>query len=395
MRLSIAILFALFSFQAHAQPELKVIQEAKKLINNKKYESAFNALNSFDPKNANPSVVLLKEEIVLKYFVTSIGHQMFALKDLEKNEDVMDYRGKEGSFGIQMFDIAKVLDSLIKIHPDNCSLYKGLADYYYDVHLRYGGRWIKDDTEVFKLLASNLENVISKGCADYLSFYILGYIKLIDKNYGDAISNFLKSIELKNDYATAHYNLAYAYLHSDDHDNALKYAKNALDIYSDRTYKSDAARMIGQIYAEKNDDTNALTNYELADKIDPDNYYNLKAMLNLYVKASSPKRTETLKTFFHLDPSNPTIYNDLENIYYTSKKEEELKIFYLEQLPKFKNDSKPEGTLNFYLAKLYLEKNKKLARKHFNNAKACFSKVFEKDHPVFERIEEGLKEASK
>lgn len=41
----------------------------------------------------------------------------------------------------------------------------------------------------------------------------------------EAIPYFLKSIELKNDLANAHYNLAYAYLFTDDRENALKYAK--------------------------------------------------------------------------------------------------------------------------------------------------------------------------
>ncbi|MUP40057.1 tetratricopeptide repeat protein [Labilibaculum euxinus] len=395
MRKIIILLLTLLSLSVFGQTEIETIKKANDFIAEKKYETAFNLLDKLDPANDKPDVVLLKEDILLNYFVTSIMHQMFALTDINKDEDILDYRGKEGSFSMHMFQVDSILTRLTKIYPTNCKLNKGLADYYYEVHLKYGGRWLKDDKELFPLIQTNFQKAIDGNCADYLSYYVLGYINLVQEKNKECIPYFLKSIELNDKYASSHYNLAYAYLFTDDRENALKYAKNSLDIYNDREYKSDAARMVGQIYTELKDDKNALTYYEMADKIDPENYYNIKPILNLYLKTNNKKANETTKAFFNLAPVNPTIYNDLEEIYFSNKKDNELIDFYKSQSSEFKDDKKVQGSLNFYLARIYLETDKKVAKDYFIKAKQEFEKVFEKDHAVFNAIEEGLEQCEK
>jgi tetratricopeptide (TPR) repeat protein len=392
MRKITTLFLIFFSLTVFGQTDTEIIKKANDFIAVKKYETAYKLLDKFDPTNDKPEIVLLKEDILLNYFVTSIMHQMFALTDIKTNEDILDYRGKEGAYGMQMFQVDSILTRLIKIHPNNCKLYKGLSEYYYDVYLRYGGRWLKDDNELFQLLQTNLLKVVDGNCADYLSYYILGYINLSQEKNNESIPYFVKSIELNNKYASSHYNLAYAYLFNDDLENALKYAKTAYDLYIDKEYKSDAARMVGQIYTELKDDKNALIYYEKANKIDPENYYNLNAVLNLYVKTSNKKSTKTTKAFFNLAPENPTIYNDLDEIYSSNEKVSYLIEFYNSQFSGFKDNNKVIGNLNFYLARIYLDTDKKLAKDYFKKAKRVFEEVYEKDHPVFEAINEGLEQ---
>lgn len=293
---------------------------------------------------------------------------------------------------MQMFQVDSILTRLIKIYPNNCKLYKGLADYYYDAHLRYNGRWLIDDKELFPLIETNFQKAIDGNCADYLSYYVLGYANLTKEKTKESIPYLLKSIEMNKDYASAHYNLAYAYLFTDDRENALKYAKTSLDLYNDKEYKSDAARMVGQIYTELKDDKNALKYYEMADKIDSGNYYNIKPLLNSYIKSNNKKASETTKVFFNLAPTNPTIYNDLEEIYFSNKKDKDLITFYKSQFSAFKDDNKVQGNLNFYLARIYLDTDKKLAKEYFIKAKDVFEKVFDKNHAVFNAINEGLEQ---
>jgi len=383
------------TIRVFGQPETLSIVKAKSLIDNKKYESAFRVLDGIDSKNTNPDIVILKEDIVLNYFVSSMMHQMFALKDLEKNEDISDFRGKEGSFAMHMFDVEKIIDSLLIIYPNNCKLYKGLGEYYYEVHLKYGGKWLKDDNELFKLMEADFQKTVDGNCADYLSYYVLGYINVSGQKYSKSIPYFLKSIEMNRDYASSHYNLAYAYLYTDEKQKAIEYAKNSLNLYTDRSYKGDAARMLGQIYSELKDEKNALENYELADKIDSGNYYTIKPLLNLYVKADNPKANKIILTFFNIAPNNPTIYNDLENIYFNNQKEKDLIFFYKSQLLTFKNIDKVQGNLNFYLGRIYLDTDKKLAKEYFLKAKEIFSKIYEKDHKVFTAIDDAIKLAEK
>ena len=393
MKKIISFLFAtVFIMPILGQTETETIKTATDLILNKKYESAFKLLQDFDQKNGSPDVVLLKEEIAINYFVTSMMHQIFAFKDLEKNESIVDYRGKEGSFGMYPFPVNEILDSLIKIYPTNFKLYKGLGDFYYDVQQRYEDKWLIEDSIISDLIIKNYQVVIDHNLANYNIYFITGLEFLQLKKNKESIPFFLKSIELKKDFADAHYNVAYAYLFVDDRENALKYAKNSLKLYTDASSKSDAARMIGEIYSELKDDKNAIINYELANKIDPENYYNLKPLLNLYVKTENSKSKQTLIAFFNLDPTNPTIYNDLNNIYYDNKKGDDLIAFLKEQLSTNKDNSKVLGSLYFYLAKLYLDTDKKIAKEYFITSKEIFSKIFNADHTVFKAIDEGIKQ---
>ena len=394
-KIATLLTFILLTIKVLGQTETEIIMKSKLLIDSKKYESAFKLLDSFDAKNSKPEVVLLKEEIVLNYFVSSMMHQMFALKDLEKNEDILDYRGKEGSFDMHLFEVDKILDSLIITFPDNCHLYKGRGEYYYEVYLKYGGKWLKDDNELFRLIETDFQKTIDRSCADYLSYYVLGYINLVRKKYTESVPYFLQSIGLNKDYANSHYNLAYAYLYTDDRQKAIEYAKNSLVLYNEQSYKGDAARMLGQTYAELKDDNMAIENYELANRIDPRNYYNLKPLLNLYLKSGNKRTNEIAVIFLNLAPTNPTIYDDLQNIYFNNNKEKELEDFYMSQFSVFKDIVKVQGNLNFYLGRINLTTNKKLAIEYFKKAKFMFSKIYKKDNPVFSTIEDAIKLAEK
>ena len=378
------------SLNAYSQSGGETIKKANELIADKKYESAFKLLDKFDPDNTKPEIALLKEDIVLNYFVTSMMHQMFALKDLEKDEDIMDYRGKNGSFGMQKFEVDKILDNLIKKYPDDCKLYKGLGDYYYEVSLKYGDEWLKKEKELFKLIEANDLKAIDNNCADYNTYYVMGYINISQKKYREGIPYFLKSIELNKNDGNTYYNLAYAYLYLDKRDSALINAQISLDLYKEKTYKSDAARMMGQIYSELKDTKNAIKSYELAEKIASGNYYNIKPLLDLYVETNNSKVKQTTELFFNLAPANPTIYVDLEDIYIRNKKDDDLISFYNDQLKINSKKPKVEGSLYFYLARIYIERDKKLAKDYFLKAKEIFSKVYKEDHKVFKAIDEGL-----
>ena len=389
------LLLVLFSYSAFAQTELQTIKKANELIADKKYETAFTLLDKFDPDNNKPDIVLLKQEILLGYFVTSLMHQAFSLKDIDKSEDILDYRGKDGVSDVHMFQADSILEGLITRHPANCKLYKALGDYYYEVHLKYGGRWLKEDSELFPLMETNFKKAVDGNCAEFMTYYSLGYINLVQEKTAESIPWFLKSIALNKEHASSHYNLAYAYLFTDDRANALTHAKNALELYQGAEYKSDAAQMVAQIYTELGENSNALTYHEKAFEIDPGNYNNNRSLLGLYVKQNHKKAGEMTRQFFDRAPDNPTIYNDLEAIYLDNKKDKDLIAFYNSQLPLYKQNEKVLGGLNFYLAQLYIRSDKKVAKEHFIKSRSHFEKVFENDHEVFAVIAQGLEQCEK
>lgn len=383
----------MITFNLHSQTEADILKKANEYIKNKKYLTAFKTLENYDAKNDKPEIVLLKEKIVLNYFVSSVMHTLFAIKDLLPNEDIMQLRGQQGKYEMFSFPVDSILSRLILKYPNNCPLIKGLADYYYEVHMKYPDGWFKSTEEIFNLMEKNYQLVISKKCADYQSFFVLGYISINMQKYKEGIPYFKKSIEINPKYASSYYNMAYAYLYLDDRNNALANAKIAMDLYEDKFYKADAAKMIAVIYDELKDEKNCIIYYEKSNEISPGNYYAVRPLLNLYVKTGNIKKDKTREEFFNIAPDNPTIYEDLIMIYSDNNKIDGLVTFFKDQLTKNASNNKISGSLNFYLGRIYHKsKQEKEAKEYFLKAKEYFSKVFNANHEVFGEIERILKE---
>ena len=384
------LLLTLLAFAGYSQTQTDVLSAAQKLIDAKKYESAYVLLDNEDPNNEKPDVVLMKEDIVLNYFVSSMMHQVFALKDLKKNEDVMDYRGKTGTFSMFPFRADSVLIKLIAAYPDNCKLYRGLAFYYNEVLNKYGGYWLMDEEELTQKIIDNGKKAIDGGCGDYNTFHNMGVALLTQEETAQSIPYLKKATELEPKRADAHYNLAYAYLFTDQLDNAFPQAKTSYDLYKDKDLKGDAARMTGQILMEKGDYRNALKYFETADKLIPDDYYNLSPLLRLYLVTGNQKAPSTAKKLFELAPENPTIYQAMIEAYRFADREPELVRFYKAQLPKYVNNDKVFGNLHFYLGTLAMEHDKAAAKEYFLKAKEIFGHVYDKEHYVFGVIDDAL-----
>jgi tetratricopeptide (TPR) repeat protein len=383
------ILLIILALTGYSQAQTDVLSAAQKLIDAKKYESAYLLLNNDDPNNEKPDVVLMKEDIVLNYFVSSMMHQAFALKDLKKNEDIMKYRGQTGTFSMFPFQVDSVLLKLIEAYPDNCKLYRGLAFYYNEVLNKYGG-WLGDEEELGQNIIDNSKKSIDGGCADYATYHNMGLVLLMQEKTEQSIPYLEKATELAPDQADAHYNLAYAYLFTDQFDNALPHAKLALKLYKDKELKGDAARITGGILAEKRDYLNALKYYEMADKLIPNDFYNLSPLLRLYLVTGNQKAPSTAKKLFELAPENPSIYQAMTEAYQFAGREPELVRFYKSMLPKYVNNDVVFGNLHFYLGTLSLEHDKAAAKQYFLKAKEIFRHVFSDDHYVFGVIDAAL-----
>ena len=389
MKKMITLLLCIAALTGYSQAQTDVLSAAQKLIDEKKYESAYVLLDQDDPNNEKPDVVLLKEDIVLNYFVTSMMHQAFALKDLKKNEDIMQYRGQQGSFSMFPFQVDSVLIRLIALYPDNCKLYRGLAFYYNEVLNNYGG-WLGYEEELQQKVIDNSTKAIDGGCADYATYHNLSVVLLMKGMTPQSIPHLQKATQLAPDQADAQYNLAYAYLFTDQLDSALRHAKISLKLYKDKELKGDAARMVGQILTEQEDYRNALKYYEMSDKLSPDDFYTLKPMLKLYLAKGDKKAAATAKRLFEIAPENPSIYQALEEAYESTGKESELISFYKAQMSKYKSNYTVLGNLNFYLGNLYLDTDKATAKAYYMKAKEYFKQVFKSDHDVFGVIDEVL-----
>ncbi|GAB7089700.1 tetratricopeptide repeat protein [Marinifilum fragile] len=385
-------LFLIFNFSLSFAQD-NALEKANKLIETKKYESAYQVLNNADPNNEKPEITIAKTNLFLNYFATSIMHQMFALTDLKPDEDIMDIRGKAGNFAMFRFSADSVLINLIKKYPNNYKLKKELGYYYHEVHLKYQGSWLQPDSLLIDQFKKNYLDAYKNGIYDYWSTYGIGYAYLMNKEFKSSIPFFEKSIALRNDYPSSHYNLAYAYLYTDQRDKGIESAKKAMNLYEYPNYKADAARMIAVMYREIEDYEKAIDFYKQADQILPHDYYTLRPLLELELSLKKEEYKERTNQFFLVAPGNPTIYQDLMNIYWNNQKEDELLAFLTQQHKNYQQDPKVDGNLYFYTAVIQYDKEDfSNAKLNFEKSREVFKKVFETNHRVFEIIDSYTKE---
>lgn len=391
MKKLFTLIFILSSLLTIAQEES--LKEAQKLIENKKYESALKVLNEADPNNENPDIVIEKVDLFLNYFVSSIMHQLFAVTDLEAKQNIYEIRGSEGNFSMFKFPPDSILINLIDKYPNDYRLYKELGFYYHEVHLKYGGNWLKPDSTLINLFVENYKLAYENGVYDDWSLYGIGYGLLYTQKYQESIKYFKEAINLKPEYPTSHYNLAYAYLSLDDRENAIESAKKALELYEYPPEKADAARIVAVCYSELEQYEKSMEYYRISNEIDPNNYYTLKPLLSVEIYLNDEAYKKRTKDFFLLAPGNPTIYQNLMEAYWKNEKQNELIEFFESLKTEFENDNKVYANLYFYIAIIqYDSEDFENSKVNFGKSKEIFRNVFEPNHDVFKAIDSYLKE---
>jgi len=391
------IIFSIFCFVAVAGAEdtKQLLGKVDRLIKEKKFNAAFSILEKADRDCNDPEITLKKVDIALDFFVMSFHYQMFAFKDLETNENIEDVRGKEGKYQMYLLNVEEVLGKLMKRYPDNWKLRRMLGEYYFEVFSKYGDNWDKPKDEIMKLGKKHLLDARKHNVADSKSLFKLGTFYLEEKQYDEAISYLSESVKLNKTYPTSNYNLAYAYLYKDKRKEAIKYAQEALALYTEKALKGDAARLIAVTYGELRDDANSLKYFKIADEIQPRNYYTVKPLLSLHLKSKNMiAANEAAETLFSLDPKNPTVSNDVLEAYLSVGYNKELHDFFTRMEKRYQDNDEETGNVLFHKAKLYLiENHKKEAKQVIIEARRRFSKCLKSDHDVFKAIDQMLKNA--
>jgi tetratricopeptide (TPR) repeat protein len=275
-----------------------LLSEADSLIADKKYESAFKILSDYDSDNEIPEIVIKKAEICINYYVGSIMYEIFALADLEKDQDIMDLRERDGNSFMYVFKVREVLNNLIEKYPDNGLLYKALGSYYYEVFRRYQDSWHDTKTVLFFSIIDNYERAEELNQYDYLSYYRTGFCYLSLEDNDKAVEYFNKSISLNENYGDSHYHLAAAYFNKFDFKPALEHALAAVDIYEDPSCKIYALEMAGLIYIQLDEVENAVRCYKYALELNSGNTSSVKLLLYIYIDENMLKESAELISDF-------------------------------------------------------------------------------------------------
>ncbi|MBG8554577.1 tetratricopeptide repeat protein [Hymenobacter guriensis] len=385
----------LLSAAARAQtaPTAAVLTQADKLTTAQQYEAAYALLDKADPQNQQPDVVLAKEKLLLNYYLVSLNYQGFGLKNLEPGETVAQLRGQEGNYSMHLLDIPKELKRLQQKYPQNFALSKGLGDYYYQVQQCHCGERDKTDDQLRALVLRYYGQAHAHGAGDFMSYYAVGYALLVQKKPELSLAPFEKSIALNADYPTSHYNLAFAQLQLGRWGDATPHAQAAYRLYSDPELKADAARMLGHLYLQQKQPTEAKTALQQSLDLQPRNYASLRQLLELAVTERASTAPELAARLYLLDPADEQMFIDIMDIYQAANQWAEAEAVFRSQLPTAPKAPAAQGLLHFYLAILNMQLQRpREARPHFLAAQTQLRKISKPDNPLFELIEKGLKE---
>lgn len=389
----IPLLTALLACHALWADELvDALAKAEEMARNKHYWSAYQLVDKADPDRLNPDAVAFQASLLRKNFVARIGPDMVALRDLKPDERIEDVRGGEGTFDMVLFETAKELGRLLEDHPDHGRLNRELGLYYHKLHAMEPDAEGPEGKSAFEAAVSHLSKAVDAGAGDDECHFSLGHLLMSDGRFAESIPQFEKCLEYNTDHAAAHFNLASALLHENRPRKALPRAKSALELYDDPGLQCDAASLCGDIHAELGNDKEALRLYELADRLSPGAYPNIKSLLRMRLRFDAPEADETSRKLMALDPQNPTVFSDLEEVHTRERKTDALVAFYQHRIDEPADDDTPvvTGNLHFFLARLLVETDEEKARRHFGLARGCFEKGFPADHPVFRVIDHYL-----
>ncbi|UYZ58308.1 tetratricopeptide repeat protein [Hymenobacter latericus] len=390
-----AVLVLLGAGPLRAQTEAAVLARAEALIGQKKYESAYRALEQFDPKNAHVAVVLKKEAIALNYYLLSLNLEVFGLRDLGPGEQVAQLRGKPGKYGSYQLPVAQVLGALKRRHPTDYRLDLGLGHYYYTLQQCGCGRQRFADDELLQKAQQYYAAAHAHQQEDYESRFATGFMLLREKQLAAAVPELERSVALNAQYPNAHYNLAYAYAALGRPAEALPHARQAAALYQVAEYKADAEGMAAALEQQlQGGPAPNLPGTREQASAAADTYAALREQVAAAVAGKAPNVRELTLKLFRLDPDNDAMYADLMDIYQAHNQFPALEVFFREQLPTAPQTPTAQGMLHFYVAILNMQLGRPAAAyPHFQQADTHLRQVAQADNPLFDTIRRGLAES--
>jgi tetratricopeptide (TPR) repeat protein len=124
-------------------------------------------------------------------------------------------------------------------------------------------------------------------------------------------------------------------------------------------------------------------------------YEAIKGKIDLYLllKKSKLELKEIIDKFFEIEPTNPTICQDLIELYSNYDLFDDLIDLFSLKIEDYKQNYEVCGNINFHLALIVEDTYKSL--EYFEEAQNCFIKSLPKNHEVFTMLKKKIKELKK
>ncbi|MBP5283093.1 MAG: hypothetical protein J6Y93_00295 [Treponema sp.] len=336
----------------------KLIAETDKLIEQKKYQSAFGHLGSDD----SDYIIYKKTEICTNWFVQSLMHSMFVFKDLEENEDLMELRRNFGdeSYSMTYYSPEEAVENYVSVHGQSPFLNLALAQYYSDCFLRYGSSWIKKSDELFDLINSNFDAAYAAGVYNFASAEKAGTACIYMRKYEKCIHYYETALKLKDDSGMTWYNLAVAFMYSQKYPEAVQAAANAIKHPEDTpSQQMDAYSLLSDAYyLSGNADAAAETLEKLKEKF-PDSSFPYMQAGGLCLKLGKKDAAYAEFDCAFKKQTDVRCYDSVITYYMKSQNADEAIRFTKGHLDAAENNSYLKFILNYYLMQLYAETDDK------------------------------------
>ncbi len=365
------------------------IEQANKLIANKRYASAYEVLRGSDPNDQSPEIAIAKSNLLLNFYIKTDRFQSFGLKDIAPNQNLQDFRDNNANVKMLKYKPDSILNKLINQYPTNYKLNYALGNFYYEVHLIHSDdTWLAPDSVVVENIQRNYLKAYNQGEFDYWSMFGIGYTYLLGEEFDKAIPFLEKSIELNPEYPLSYHNLAFSYLEKDDFQKALKLAQKAMDLQEIPEFKAETAILKGMIYQKMKNDNKALEFLLMANNLLPKDYHVLIPLIELEIAMNKPEYQKHANELFLLDPRNPVIYQDLMKAYTENEKEKEFLSFMETKRNEYRANVPVSAYLNLYMAMVQYEMDEWVAAKiNFEKARTLFRNLYKSDHNIFKVID--------
>ena len=233
---------------APAPTQAATLRQARQLVLERRYHSAWQLLARLDPRNTDPAVVIEKADLALRYYTNTDQLRRFAFRDLKLLDLAPDSLRQLGLDSLRYrFAVRQVLERLQRRYPANYRLSRALGDYYYTVQQCDCAEAGIGEDEVFLRTITEYQQAHAHGQGDYLSYFALGYAYQRLGRFQASLPPFERSLQLRPRNPTVHLNMAFVLLELRELEKARKQAQLAQQLFPDAHRKEDAGFLLKEI----------------------------------------------------------------------------------------------------------------------------------------------------
>lgn len=284
--------------------------QIENFINEKKYLTAAEYINENSELMEQDEYFRKYVHILVNYYAMTINFNMFALRDLEKHENIDEIRGQKGTYKMLGVKLEEQLFNRWHESPDSPHLNFAIGEYlsrgYSCGCLQQTEYFVAPNDSDSTFFAKSLES----GISDNWSLFRLGMNHHVQGNLEEAIKFYQMSLVLSDKHPATIYNLAVA-LYQDHQDKKAKtYAKKALGFYGDDELDSDTYDLYGSILFDEGHYKEAEKHLTKSLELKAWHSHAFKTLLQLYEKqAMSEQYRSLVNRYIATDYSNTFLFN--------------------------------------------------------------------------------------